>query len=273
MKICKLKQTNDNAEILVDSVTDNQHTVNTGKIGVIHVVSSTQTFTMAPLRKLTILKNIKASDGIITKDKSVLPSTPAKAAVYHQRKRMLPEYKELFAALMRLPDKEIQKKLLDVINNHHSIEHRTVETQTDTIEYKNSEINNNDAKTRLLSTHSNVVENTNPTRDIVKKRKRKRKVALPQVNKESRTKQLAKMNKPKAAYRHNVLTPPYKTEPQNLNSPKRQRMDSFCLLEFGSELSNIVEDTQTNHLEEIKQTFSPLENGLLYVQKQIFVFK
>ncbi|XP_037816831.1 uncharacterized protein LOC119607125 [Lucilia sericata] len=252
------------------------------KLSVINVVSATQrTAAMVPLRRFTVLKHVAP-----TKDKTPRPLPVVVTAVpgvgngqvYQQRKRMLPEYKELFAALMKLPDKEIQNKLLAVINSHHSpTKYRTVETQTDPVEIKDSlckeaeELSIRDTANGSGNETPNG-KDSNTSEEMVKKRKRKRKVSLPQANKESRAKQLAKMNKPKTSMMNNGVNATATLSAQNgqrLNSPKRQRIDSFSISECSSDIVNIFDDHQTNILMEINQSNMPFENGLLPIQDAV----
>ncbi|KNC31104.1 hypothetical protein FF38_06651 [Lucilia cuprina] len=246
------------------------------KFSVIHVVSATQqTVAMVPFRKCTILKHVAP-----TKDKTPRPLpvlAPAvegtgNGQVYQQRKRMLPEYKELFAALMKLPDKEMQNKLLAVINSHHSPrEYRTIETQTDPVEIKDllSKETEEISIRETANGSGNETPNSkdsNASEEMVKKRKRKRKVSLPQANKESRAKQLAKMNKPKTSMMNNDAAKPSAPNGQQLNSPKRQRIDSFSISECSSDIVNIFDDHQTNVIMEFNKLNEPFENGLLPIQ-------
>ncbi|XP_065357450.1 uncharacterized protein Charon [Calliphora vicina] len=281
----EFNQTNDTDTHTKDGDIKKYAAVDSNKLAVMHVVPSPQTVAMVPLKKLTVLKQLKPIDGIQTKDKQQRSSiaVAGKAEVYQQRKRMLPEYKELFAALMRLPDKEMQKKLLAVINNH-SIQHRTIETQTDPADIKESTnikqeaISPKPGSNGIVSTNTNGSGNDTPkskdssiSGEAVKKRKRKRKVSLPQANKESRAKQLAKMNKPKTSTANNgvIVTTPSTLEQHELKSQKRQRIDSFSISECSSDVANIYEDTETNLIRAIEQSGNRLDNGLLPIQDAV----
>ena len=239
--------------------------------------TSMKTLAMLPLKKLTLLKSVPTTKGRLSPEKMSSIGL-LKGEVYQKRKQMLPEYKELFAALLKLPDKEVQKKLLDVINNHKPVECRNVETQTDFTEHispksiKDEEIlisntasadsaNSGVYKTSNGGKAANDVEAT-PT-DVPKKRKRKRKVSLPQANKESRAKQVVKMNRPKTIPTNDNNLPRSQFS-EATNGMKRQRMES-TFSECSSDVANICDDFVTNPSREIEKWNICLENGLLYV--------
>ncbi|TMW54428.1 hypothetical protein DOY81_000420 [Sarcophaga bullata] len=242
--------------------------------------TSKKTLAMLPLKKLTLLKSVPTTKGGLSPEK-ISSIGLVKGEVYQKRKQMLPEYKDLFAALLRLPDKEVQKKLLDVINNHKPVEYRNVETQTDFTEHissksiKDEEISTSSTasansvnlgihKTLNGSKVANGVDAT-PT-DVPKKRKRKRKVSLPQANKESRAKQVVKMNRPKAIANDNNL--PRSQSSVTSNGIKRQRMES-TFSECSSDVANICEDFVTNPSTEFQKWNICLENGLLPIQDAV----
>lgn len=239
--------------------------------------TSKKTLAMLPLKKLTLLKGVPTTKGGLTQEK-ISSIGLVKGEVYQKRKQMLPEYKELFAALLKLPDKEIQKKLLDVINNHKPVEYRNVETQTDFTEHispksiKIEEISNSSTASGN-SANSGVHKTPNggkaasdveaTSTDVPKKRKRKRKVSLPQANKESRAKQVVKMNRPNRILANDNNLPRSQSS-ESTNGIKRQRMES-TFSECSSDVANIYDDMVTNPSREIEKFYIRLENGLLYV--------
>ncbi|KAM7351254.1 charon [Cochliomyia hominivorax] len=247
------------------------------------------TITMVPFKNITVIKSLFSKGSVVNADNKLQHLTAkignvSKAEVYEKRKRMLPEYKELFAALMKLSDKDMQKKLLSVINNHQT-EYRSVETQTDLIEFKEAttttEINSKemfveDSSPITELTNSNCKKDTQNRNDnfitvgeVIKKRKRKRKVSLPQANKESRAKQLAKMNKPKIVLASGKSSETVAPAQENSSSTKRQRMASLCISECSLDIFNTFEDTQTNYLWEWEHSNCPLENGLWPIQDAV----
>lgn len=239
---------------------------------------------MLPLKKLTLLNSVPTNKPDLSLVKTS-PSSLVKGEVYQERKRMLPEYKELFAALLRLPDKEVQRKIFDVINNHKSVEYQNAETQTDFTESivtksMNADETSISSPTSISSATSkddksvtkteNIGETTST--NVPKKRKRKRKVSQPQVNKESRAKQLVKMNKPRTTFTHENMNLSSPMASETTNGVKRQRMES-TFSECSSDLADVCEDFSTNPYREYKQWKNPLENGLLYVLLAIHLFK
>lgn len=199
---------------------------------------------------------------VIKKEIKIEPTTPKKPEVYQQRKSMLLEYKELFAALMKLPDRELQNNLLSVINNQRTIKTRTIGTQTDHIEFK--ELIAYQCKTASTISFECERNSSNNKSGQIRNmsKKRKRKVSLPQANKESRAKQLAKINKPRITKCNYIPMTDKKVE-QKCNPSKRKRSNSFSVSECSSDIVNIFEDTEAIHSMQIEQCFSPLESGLL----------
>lgn len=237
--------------------------------------------------RLSIIQNgstIESTNVTIIKSEVTTVRSPegGVSETYQQRKGMLSEYQELFKALWRLPDKEVQQKVLRCIN----AKYRSVETQTDPVEILeiNPKIQKHDAVEDKSIVNTNNQESTSPNDTCSepskpatpKKRKRKRKVSVPQVNKESRVavthkRQLAKMRQQnqheKESCRENVHI-------RNGGEMKRSRLDSD--MSDASFLSGVMGDDLDLQLgmrckEKLFQTIVkdtiladvPLENGLL----------
>lgn len=255
----------------IEEIRHHNETVEESNKSVIHVVPLVAKHNIAPktimvpIKNITVIKTLVNNEG--TKNKKI--KIVGKPEVYQKRKVMINEYKELFAAIMKFSDKEMQKKLLNVINNHPVIEQRSVETQTEPVEFKDScqtvgeETNNSKNEIETINTISSEIQHSG---EVIRKRKRKRKVSLPQANKESRAKQLAKMNKPKTSVSANgnvALSPDDDTNDSPGSAAKRQRGESLCLSEYSVDVANIVEDMHKTTDKESELYDKCLENGLL----------
>ncbi|XP_073825584.1 charon [Musca autumnalis] len=190
--------------------------------------------------------------------------------VYEQRKCMLNEFKELFGVLMRFPDKEIQQKVLRCLNAKYA----NKETQTDPVEIL--ETSTSAHLVNAMKAESTPTSPNNSRPPTPKKRKRRRKVALPQASKESRVAQrtlLAKMNVKQKPQLQQLPQIEDNSTQQMLNggSPaKRARLDSETSI--SSSINNMFDDILVTMREEklyqniIKDCLMadiPLENGLL----------
>lgn len=272
----KLKQTSDsNKHIENNEIREHNETVGENNKSVIHVVPLVskqnivpKTITMVPLKNI-VIRTVVQNEGSQIKGVKMV----GKPEAYQKRKSMLSEYKELFAAIMKFSDKEMQKKLLNVINNQQVIEQRSVETQTDPVEFKETtdcpKEDTNKNKHENVDTNDDIIykihHETKSGGEVIKKRKRKRKVSLPQVNKESRAKQLAKMNKPKVSLSvngNNIVMSPNSTNDEG-GPAKRQRVESLCLSECSSDVVNTFEDMHKTPDTEFQQYNTRLENGLM----------
>uniref|UniRef100_A0A1A9VZN1 ANK_REP_REGION domain-containing protein n=1 Tax=Glossina brevipalpis TaxID=37001 RepID=A0A1A9VZN1_9MUSC len=188
-------------------------------------VSVNAQITTAKLEKSDIISGEDAiSTGLITDDK------------YQQRKSMQSAYKELFSALLRLPDKQVQQRVLDAINGKLKI-FSTVATQTDPIEISEctAKVNvSNKEETGKYCVPQNEKEGQKIFTSTNKRRRRRRRIMLPQVTKESHAVTALKNLPPKMikrkVYNANNATNKKSTTATQDNLCKRARLDSLVNL-------------------------------------------
>lgn len=255
------------------------------KLAVVHYVpaAAAATVTMVPLTQLKEIPNAKPALRIPVKP--ISPPATGKIDVYQQRKMMVAENPELFTALMKIRDKELQRKLLKVLNEHNTIQYRSIEVQTEpleVIELQRSEIqpyvfheivtkSTYSSPSSPSNDASKQKESTTAGGEHTKKRRRKRKVALPQANKESRVaKQNAKLNKPVSLAIKNI---PSQNSTNYSKTPlKRPRLNSLDISENSLDVMNIFDDveseeskkqTQLNLIKDILLADIEMDNGLL----------
>lgn len=245
------------------------------------VVSVGPTVTMEPLNISSTTTISRAAVSITAKPQT--PPNTKKTQVYQQRKLMLMEYRELFTALMKLPDKEIQRKICNVINDE-TVECRSMATQTDPVEIREFKREENEKQVYIIKELNTDGESLdlNPKSQpeetmAIKKRKRKRKISLPHANKESRvTKQVAKANKPISLNSKSLNNNLNNSPKTNDNPLKRQCFDPLMLdsSTTDSSILNCVDDLFgiTTHKNLVKDVFLSnieLENGLLPIHDAI----
>ncbi|KAI9584006.1 hypothetical protein GQX74_010341 [Glossina fuscipes] len=152
---------------------------------------------------------------------------------YQQRKSMQSAYKELFTALLRLPDKQVQQRVLDAINGKLK-SFTTAATQTEPVELKEC-VGKVNASTKAEQEKYCAEENGKECPKIItsqsKRRRRRRRVMLPQVSKESHAVMALKNPSPKMIKRKvcnvNKVVNKDPTMTQKDHISKRARLDSF----------------------------------------------
>uniref|UniRef100_D3TQY4 Nuclear factor NF-kappa-B p110 subunit n=3 Tax=Glossina morsitans morsitans TaxID=37546 RepID=D3TQY4_GLOMM len=152
---------------------------------------------------------------------------------YQQRKSMQSAYKELFTALLRLPDKQVQQRVLDAINGKLK-SFTSVATQTEPVELKEcvAKVNTSTkAEQEKFCTEENGKECPKIITSQSKRRRRRRRVMLPQVSKESHAVMALKNPPPKMIKRKvcnvNKVVNKDPTMAQQEHTSKRARLDSF----------------------------------------------
>lgn len=152
---------------------------------------------------------------------------------YQQRKSMQSAYKELFTALLRLPDKQVQQRVLDAINGKLK-SFTSVATQTEPVELKEcvAKVNTSTkAEQEKFCTEENGKECPKIITSQSKRRRRRRRVMLPQVSKESHAVMALKNLPPKMIKRKvcnvNKVVNKDPTMAQQEHTSKRARLDSF----------------------------------------------
>ncbi|XP_075152874.1 charon [Haematobia irritans] len=201
--------------------------------------------------------------------------------IYNQRKEMLSEFRDLFSALMRIPDKELQTKILRCIN----AKYRSVETQTDPVEFeKESRPEHQKAiKSEQKSESEASIESQNDTSSSKikppKKRKRKRQISEPRASKVSRVAEMKKHQTAKMKRPNNCMDLTKKSSLENNSEIKRNRTSSN--ISDVSYVNKIVDEInldnsmKTNEnlygiiVKEYLLAEIPQENGLLPIQESI----
>lgn len=236
----------------------------------------------------------------ITKPKQTSTEVSPEKKVYQERKIIIAEYKELFSALFKLPDKEVQQRILNAINNINNTKpSKSVETQTDPVVILD-ETNKRHTLNVLTPDAINKIQQTNSVQAMapsplgspisytiddagttttethqLRKRKRKRKVCLPQANKESRAALVQKSSKAR-------MSRPQSIENGNSKkasvSMKRPRLDSLSIqlnsdssIDCSDLLASINKEDEARKKNKMKKDFLSeyiisayaLPNGLL----------
>uniref|UniRef100_A0A1I8PR77 Uncharacterized protein n=1 Tax=Stomoxys calcitrans TaxID=35570 RepID=A0A1I8PR77_STOCA len=241
-----------------------------------------------PATNLAIHNKEMINNQIISPNRPEAAKVVPKQAVYNQRKGMLKEFGELFSALMKLPDKQIQAKVLGCINASYC----SVGTQTEPVEIlerspTDSRVENVTHKQDLKQEPLSLPSPSDTSSELSKpptpkKRKRKRKVSQPQANKVSRVaetqkRHMAKMSRPQNYLRATDHAGKEIGTTGTYNEGRRTRTDSN--ISDASYINNFVDDwgRDKNDKETLFQSIIkdhlmkkiPLENGLLPIHESI----